>query len=676
MSSAKSSTDKRKLGRVGLHNKVSERGVSSVLRAAAADPSLLERTSRQSRKRSIQESAHAENTFGKLITHKTFDSTNSETEKEQQFPVVSPSVWLTHCAETCEGFSDLLQDTYRAHPCSREKPWSLVYYSDEINPADTTAKMNKRKSQAVYWTVKEFGARALSMEMMWFLLSCGRSHIVDSIGGMSVFLSTLLMTFFEVHDMSAGLPVYIGGGVTLLLFFQLAVCVADADALKKTFENKGYSGRLICMLCKNCVSHKSGLSGAQLAGFNTVSILETDFKEFILHTDASVVESIDELARAKPRLKKGQFTEKERNLGFNLSPHGLLMNARLRLKSVSTLMYDWMHVYLVDGIVTAEIGAFMDVLSRDKIAELHNFVSSFIWPSGLMRTSGVKTYFEKLRSKGDQAFKGSASQALSLLPVVKTFVCMKVLPMAEDALKLACQSFLLLCTVISLLMQTALGTVDPVTLLEAIRLHLDSHQVAYGYDHYVPKFHYALHLPLMLQQARVLIACFVNERKHKEIKRFIPEASNGFELSVMEKVVVAQLDYLGNPKNYPCKGATLVEPVQPASERLQGAVHRALGTSGLVESAVSAKNVLCTSSSDDVVHVRHSDDTKVAQVLYHVTVQGECLSCIILWARIDEFVYRRGADPSFIYTDDITGVCIHAPVTESLSLVVSARTWG
>ena len=314
MSSAKSSTDKRKLGRVGLHRKVSERGVASVLKAAADDPSLLENTSRQSYKRSIKEVSHAENTFGKLITHKTFDATNSETTGEHQFPVVLPSVWLTHCAETCEGFSDLLQDTYSASPCTREKPWNLVYYSDEINPADTTAKMNKRKTQAVYWTVKEFGARALSMEMLWFLLSCGRSHNVDNVGGMSVFLSTLLMVFFEVHDMSSGLPVYIGGGVTLLLFFQLAISVADADALKKTFENKGYSGRLVCMLCRNCVSHRYGLAGFKIGNFKTESILETDFTKFVLHTDESVVESIDDLVRAKanPRLSKTKFAEKEK----------------------------------------------------------------------------------------------------------------------------------------------------------------------------------------------------------------------------------------------------------------------------------------------------------------------------------------------------------------------------
>ncbi len=74
--------------------------------------------------------------------------------------------------------------------------------------------------------------------------------MVENVGGMTVFLTMIAMLFLEPHDLEYGVPFTVCGQ-TLLLFLQLNIIVSDADALKKTFENKGVGGRLICLCCQN-----------------------------------------------------------------------------------------------------------------------------------------------------------------------------------------------------------------------------------------------------------------------------------------------------------------------------------------------------------------------------------------------------------------------------------------
>ena len=153
--SSSSKDDDRKLGKLGLHNKVSERGISSILTAAADDPSLLERTSRNSYKRSLQRSACVSNTYGDLMRSIVFDSSNSEYDELPglELPYVDPVVLLTHCVDNFPDFAELIQDAHEVEPSSIDMPWSLMIYSDEVNPGDTHAKLNYRKTQTIYWSI-------------------------------------------------------------------------------------------------------------------------------------------------------------------------------------------------------------------------------------------------------------------------------------------------------------------------------------------------------------------------------------------------------------------------------------------------------------------------------------------------------------------------------------------
>ena len=214
---------------------------------------------------------------------------------------------------------------------------------------------------------------------------------------------------------------------------------------------------------------------------------------------------------------------------------------------------------------------------------------------------------------------------------------------------------------------------DPHNLYTNIKRHLDYHLDAYGDRYSVPKFHYSLHLPSMLAAFKMLFACFVNERKHKDVKRFIPNTSSGFEKTVLEKMIASQFDELADSDNYPTRKAKLLSPVHVANQALQRAVQMATGLYGPVEQSDKMANAVCRCSKGDVVHLNVDGCFEVAMINYHVRVNGKCFSCVTPWARVREYVYRIGSRLSFVYSEDIEGVCVHAKVSDTLEMVVPAK---
>ena len=81
-------------------------------------------------------------------------------------------------------------------------------------------------------------------------------------------------------------------------------------------------------------------------------------------------------------------------------------------------------------------------------------------------------------------------------------------------------SMLALSRVLDALQCIRQGRVEPRLLAEAIVAHLRANQEAYGTDAWVPKHHFALHLPGQLARHGTLISLFTCERRHRLLKRF------------------------------------------------------------------------------------------------------------------------------------------------------------
>ena len=98
-----------------------------------------------------------------------------------------------------------------------------------------------------------------------------------------------------------------------------------------------------------------------------------------------------------------------------------------------------------------------------------------------------------------------------------------------------CLAFLALADVVDIIMSTARNDVKPEQLLARVYRFLHNFEDAFGYDSFIPKFHWLLHFPKSLRDVGTLVACFVHERKHRMLKRYCNDIRNttAFEHSVL-----------------------------------------------------------------------------------------------------------------------------------------------
>ena len=324
-------------------------------------------------------------------------------------------------------------------------------------------------------------------------------------------------------------------------------------------------------------------------------------------------------------------------------------------------MYNWMDIYLVSGLWNLECGLMLQVLWNRlgiRYNQLHEFVCDFVWP--VRFGNEPRDVFEK-RSKAKAAsgkkhrnISCSASAGLSVYNVVRLFLIMKAQPLAnerEDTETITViLSYMMLCTVLDLL--NSKHGVDPQRLHCAIKQHLDMFLLAYGEDHWIPKHHMSIHLPSMLFEHGLLISCFVHERKHKEIKRYIPHKMT--EKDILLEVTALQ--WRGLVSSSFAVVATLVNP-KVATNTMTKSLQAHFKTR---QQIYTAKEAVCASGlrvfHDDVVTLT---DSVVAEVLFHFSVDNKCITCVERWTplKTDINMYSPSSTVEFVDTDDIIHVC-------------------
>jgi hypothetical protein len=659
--------DRRKLlSLLGCRSYVSERGLAEVLKQVNANPQVLESCSRSSIKRARQDQVRTETPLGPLIRSIEIQS---EGHGLQRLLYVHPVVMLTHAASHCSEFARFLAARLQETPSTPDNKWTVVVYSDEISPGNPLKGKNWRKTQAVYWSLKEFKAAGLCCESLWFVLTVIRSDTAKKLGGMSVLFRYLLDTFVDVECNLFHGVMFNLSGQTHLLFATPGLMVSDESALKQCMGCKGASGVLCCMFCKNLINTKirgkTNFDKFDSTG-TLVAYTETDVGKFILRTDNSVIEIVTMFQREFPNMTKGAFEELETTMGFNFIPEGLLLSSHFGNRSISMLMTDWFHIYLVHGIFNIECGLLLDLLKRHAggkavFTRLDRFMQQIEWPAQFRGGGHASHVFSGVtRDKPGDQFKCSGSQGLSLYGPLRLFLHLYIFATAHPVLKAACVCFFALCDVLDLLQVCAKGGVSPRRLLDVIVTHLRYFQQLYE-THWIPKCHFALHLALLLELHGVLISCFVHERKHKEIKRFVNNymdyASKGFEKGIIEGVLLVHLETL-NTVELPSinEAAALSSPLIAGGE-LKRVMQDAFNTAAEVYTAVDAvvKGIISIHRGDVAIAVINGQQC-VAKVWFHVQIGGMCMSCVCPWPMFDKTRCCVRNEPLIIATDDMSEV--------------------
>eukprot|EP00959_Pyramimonas_sp_CCMP1952_P475064 9503997-Pyramimonas_sp.AAC.1 len=137
----------------------------------------------------------------------------------------------------------------------------------------------------------------------------------------------------------------------------LSIMLADERAHKFSLECKGSGGHKVCMLCKNVINTSSTRCPTGVGGY-MVPMTETDVTKFELQT-ASSIRGIQALLRQRSLVSPGALKDLQSNIGFNYVETGMLQDPFLNIDVPAVVAWDFMHLYLCDGVFTVEFKALM-----------------------------------------------------------------------------------------------------------------------------------------------------------------------------------------------------------------------------------------------------------------------------------------------------------------------------
>ena len=252
---------------------------------------------------------------------------------------------------------------------------------------------------------------------------------------------------------------------------------------------------------------------------------EWDLTRIQQSTDQDIAETISRLEEKKATLNKGDFALWQQAVGFNYSIHGLLHCRSLSqdVLPISQFIHDWMHCFLVTGIFQTIMHLLLvelDGMFGNVYPTIEQCLRTWVLPKSM--TTPLASLFSKKRQVANakaNTFKCTASEAIGLLGVFGYFLMQIVIPNAEQSTKDKCQVFFALADIIDLIQLVPKGKITPAMVDRAVTTFL-SLCISCGFkENMHTKFHWCLHFGTHLQKHGQLPSCFVQERKHKVVKR-------------------------------------------------------------------------------------------------------------------------------------------------------------
>lgn len=361
------------------------------------------------------------------------------------------------------------------------------------------------------------------------------SAVSEVKGGLTAVFGALLDQFFSPtgHDMRmAGVRLPMADSPPLHAFFCLGAVVADEGALHAMYACKGSSGLRPCLLCRNVFNRRSTRDIVACDLTSTARTHDcTELGELLWHSSGSLGAIVRRLQQAAasggPRRT---LEELQTRLGWTFEPEGVMFNSRWRdvADPSGIAMFDFMHVWFVGGIFNTQVGLALHALRGDGITPqtLHAYMALWRWPASVGSLVPTEVFCPKRAKSTMEAgiLKATASECLSLWPVLAQFFQGLLDAGASPAVQPHAECFLRLAHVLGLLQSTARRPVEPEVLEKAVGDHLRAFRQLYGPEAMTPKFHYALHFGHFLRRLGWLPNAFVHERKHKMPKRFANQA--------------------------------------------------------------------------------------------------------------------------------------------------------
>ena len=647
---------------------MSKSGISQLLSEVKKND-LPEAFSRRSQYTARKYVCHTQTPYGKLV----------ESEAADGIPFQNPLAFLHYHYHNSPHYAHILNTALQHFPCIPAKPWRLIIYQDGVDPSDGLAKNHSRKSCVFYWSFVEFGMHALAHEEVWGTVCVVRALDAKKLDGDigQLFFKVLEQFFGSAHDIRLS-GVLLDEGIRILA--GVGVILADEPALKEMLSCKGHAGNKCCCLCLNASLHNAkGIPLHILCPKLAGSIARTDWKSFEKHTDETIRATVRRLNAHHTLFKagaltKGKYDLKSAMLGWNWTPHNIILNEKFRLQVASSVMYDWAHTYVNDGLADTEFGQCMKKLqgTASNYMEAGVYVSTFSFPKA--QTSRWEHLFSADSNRNNYkkgSFTCTATEFLALTPVLHRYFTRVV---AQRGQRMSfVQSMLAVLTVVMMLQSVKTGTITSDMLFVAIVAHLTLYKDAYGENEMRPKHHYALHLPEMLYTFGFLLSTFTHERKHRIVKRYTRGRQNlkNWALGAIEEITCHQIwenqlaFFLAFSTSYPRKN------MLPGLREL---------FPGVADKAFTLHNhIKCNggeASAGDVVSCLVDGTVEIGELLMTVGVEAELWSVFSFWehsnmdADMTWATYLVKDNVVKVQTKDIDTVCIYRMSGDGNSCVV------
>jgi len=611
------------------------------------------------------------------MVHQRLSAPGTEAGTAVEVEVQHPFAMFYHLCATTVAFSTLVERTLARCPPTSLNPWNIVLYSDEVLPGNQLAYVQQRKTQAIYWTILEFGPAIWSNEYAWLEVALVPSVQVKTIlGGMSGLMLRVGVLFFDDtgHNFStSGIFLDFKSGRSGRLWAKLGFKMADESALHMVYGCKGAGGLKPCLFCFNCINgdNERGIED----GGDVVLHTSNDVERLQPHTLETYTAIRNRLLSASTTMSNDDFKDLQTNLGWSLLAGSLFLHVAMFsiFNPALHAIYDWMHGVFVNGVFNVHIGAFVRHKSAHNVGyeELHGYADLWKWPHrvGGGTGTGALTGARAKSSKEARHLRCSASEGRSLVAVFRQFAKKGLMRNADPVIHQHGYCLFLLTCVVLCFEMMHMNTVDPRQFQSLVVEYLGLFFELYGGEVMTPKFHWLLHFAAWYSRWGPLPSCWCLERKHKLVKRFadalkpsgllrphVTRSVTSFHCSVLTKhphMFDKEPGLEGTTKA--CKGSLLL------------ALQRELGCAAFTTSNQARINEYEIVTRGDTVLWKDSGALCAGRVEWHALAVGGnnnlIVTCIMAYActsreRLSSKWQREAAQHILVATTRILGASI------------------
>ena len=457
-----------------------------------------------------------------------------------QWPYVHPLAYVYYLSTIGTDFSQMMFDCIT----SNASTLSIILFMDELTPGNPLRPDKSRTAQAVYWVFTQWPDHVLSRSACWLQFGVLRSSICSALpAGASGFMRSIMHTFWPSNGPSFGRGALIRHNSQDVAFVaQFGGYLCDEKAHKELFFLKGASGSKPCINCANLLQFVE----EEDLGTTLCSLACTDMSKMKRHTNASVYSMVDKLRVEKDKLNKKNFAALEQALGMNYDEAALLFDNHLRsiVRPTDHCLRDWMHTCLSGGVASTEVARVIHTLGEHGVGmqQVASYMQKFQLPS--CRGKVDTQWLTKARVMDDHVRLASASDLLSIIPILHLFLIEVVNPMGVMRDHIRC--FSLLAEIIHIFALGPSGAMACVNQLKSLIANRNSLFVKLYGEFVKPKMHHLFHIPDGMRFVGKLLACFVTERRHRLVKAAALHTFRHFESTVLLDLVNRQVEELSS----------------------------------------------------------------------------------------------------------------------------------